>query len=65
MATVKCVLKKRGRPSVEWTDEQVDHIYCCGYIDASTESLLPECWECADNVNKAQYGMYGWKAGGK
>lgn len=28
MATVKCVLGKRGRPSHEWNDGKKDRIYC-------------------------------------
>ena len=32
MATVKCALGKRGRPSHEWNDGKKDRIYCLGWV---------------------------------
>lgn len=57
MATVKCKLKKRGRPSHEWNDGKKDRIYCLGYIDCMTDDTLPECLCCPDHVSKAQEDM--------
>lgn len=54
MATVKCALGKRGRPSHEWNDGEKDRIYCLGRVDPMTDYLLPECLDCPDFVNKAQ-----------
>lgn len=48
-------VKRRGKPSVEWRDEDgTPHYYCYGYNDASTEELLDVCKECRDNVIFAQ-----------
>lgn len=48
-------VKRRGKASVEWRDNDgTPHYYCRGYIDQSTEELLPACSECRDNVNFAQ-----------
>lgn len=54
MATVKCALGKRGRPSHEWNDGEKDHIYCLGRVDLMTDNPLPKCLVCPDFVNKAQ-----------
>ena len=54
MATVKCALGKRGRPSHEWNDGEKDRIYCLGWVDPMTDAPLPECLACPDFVNKAQ-----------
>lgn len=54
MATVKCALGKRGRPSHEWNDGKKDHIYCLGWVDPMTDAPLPECVVCPDFVDKAQ-----------
>ena len=54
MATVRCKLKKRGRPSHEWNDGEKDRIYCLGYIDLMTDDPLPECLSCHDHVSKAE-----------
>lgn len=48
-------VKRRGKASLEWRDEDnTPHYYCCGYTDVSTENLLPVCKECRDNVIFAQ-----------
>jgi len=48
-------VKERGKASIEWHDEDgTPHYYCYGYIDMSTEELLPVCNECRDNVQFAQ-----------
>ena len=54
MATVKCVLGKRGYPSHEWNDGTKDYIYCLGRVDQMTEYPLSECLTCPDFVDKAQ-----------
>ena len=54
MATVKCALGKRGRPSHEWNDGKKDRIYCLGRVDPMTDAPLPECLACPDFVDKAQ-----------
>lgn len=54
MATVKCALGKRGRPSHEWNDGKKDRIYCLGWVDPMTDYPLPECLACPDFVDKAQ-----------
>lgn len=54
MATVKCALGKRGRPSHEWNDGKKDRIYCLGRVDSMTDYPLPECLACLDFVDKAQ-----------
>lgn len=57
MATVKCKLEKRGRPTHEWNDGEKDRIYCMGYIDLMTDDPLKECLSCPDHVSKAQEDM--------
>jgi len=61
MAKTICKAKKtgqvkiRGKASIEWHDEDgTPHYYCYGYVDESTEELLPVCKGCRDNVNFAQ-----------
>lgn len=62
MATVKCPLSKRGKPSHEWHDGKKSRIYCYGWIDSRTDGLLDECKKCPDHVNKAQDDLERWKA---
>lgn len=54
MATVKCPLHHRGKPTHEWNDGVKDRIYCMGYVDNMTDSELPECLSCPDHVSHAQ-----------
>lgn len=54
MATVKCALGKRGRPSHEWNDGKKDRIYCLGWVDPMTDDPLLECLACPDFVDKAR-----------
>lgn len=60
MATVKCVLGKRGYPSHEWNDGMKDRIYCLGRIDRMTDDPLPECRACPDYVDKAEDDRDEW-----
>ena len=60
MATVKCALGRRDRPSHEWNDGKKDRIYCHGWIDKMTDEFLPECLTCPDHVNKAQDDLDAW-----
>lgn len=64
MATVKCALGRRGRPSHEWNDGKRDRIYCLGYIDRMTDDILPECRNCPDHVDKAQEDLEAFYKGG-
>lgn len=57
MATIKCPLRKRGKPSYEWYDGEKDHSYCMGWIDRMTDDPLPECLACPDHVSHAQDDM--------
>lgn len=54
MATVRCKLKKRGRPTHEWNDGKKDRIYCMGFDDPETDYPLEECLACKDHVSRAQ-----------
>lgn len=65
MATVKCALGRRGRPSHEWNDGKKDRIYCYGYIDKMTDDILPECRACPDHVGKAQQDLDAFYKGGE
>lgn len=50
--------KAKGKSSHEWTSKDgTKHYYCQGWIDASTECLLPVCRDCKSNVIWAQYDM--------
>ena len=54
MATVKCMLGKRGNPSHEWNDGKKDRIYYLGRVALMTDDPLPEYLVCPDFVDKAQ-----------
>lgn len=54
MATVKCKLKKRGRPVRKWNDGEKDRIYCMGFLNPITYYPLRECLGCPDHEGKAQ-----------
>ena len=54
MGRVKCALGHRGQPTMEWTKDGKFQYYCNGYIDKMTDDYLPECYACADHVNKAE-----------
>jgi len=60
MATVKCRLGKRGRPSHEWSDGTKDRIYCFGYQNRMTDEPLEECLHCPDHVSHAQDDLDKW-----
>ena len=57
MATVKCPLVKRGKPTNEWFDGVKYRIYCMGWVDRMTDDPLPECLACPDHVSHAQDDM--------
>ena len=57
---MNCALGKRGRVSTEWCKKGKAQIYCYGWTDKSTDSLLPECQKCADHVDKAQEDYEEW-----
>ena len=44
MATVKCALGKRGRPSHEWNDGEKDRIYCLGWVDPIQMTRYLNAW---------------------
>ena len=60
-------VKKRGKASIEWRDEDgAPHYYCYGYVDRNTDELLDVCIECRDNVIFAQEDLeQSVKIGGK
>lgn len=63
MATVKCALHLRRKPTHEWNDGERDRIYCRGYINRMTDDLLPECVNCHDCVIHAQNDLDIWLDG--
>ena len=60
MATVRCeakkkgVVKRRGKPTIEFHKDGKPQYYCYGYIDYSTDEPLDECKQCKDFVDHAQ-----------
>ena len=44
----------RGKPSTEFYKDENPQIYCYGWVDIETESLMEICKSCADHVNRAQ-----------
>lgn len=62
------IVKRRGKPSVEWHKDGVPQYYCYGYIDKMTDELLKVCRNCIDHVDHAQKDMDKWnlnRGGGK
>jgi len=48
-------VKKKGKPSIEYHDDNGKPVYYCyGYIDYGTEDLIETCSKCKKNVIHAQ-----------
>lgn len=62
MATIKCPLRERGKPSCEWYNGEKAQIYCMGWIDKMTDDPLPECLSCPDHVSHAQDDLDAFNA---
>lgn len=60
MATVICeakkkgIVKRRGKPTIEFHKDGKPQYYCYGYIDYSTDEPLEDCKRCRDFVERAQ-----------
>lgn len=60
MATVTCkakqrgIVKRRGKPTIEFYKDEKPQYYCYGYIDSETDEPLDECKQCPDFVELAQ-----------
>ena len=60
MATVICAAKKkgivrrRGKPTIEFYKNEKPQYYCYGYIDATTDEPIDDCKRCRDFVERAQ-----------
>ena len=48
------IVKRRGRPTVEWHKDGVPQRYCYGCIDMMTDEPLEVCRNCADHVDRAE-----------
>jgi hypothetical protein len=60
MATVICkakkkgIVKRRGKPTIEFYKNEKPQYYCYGYIDATTDEPIDDCKRCRDFVERAQ-----------
>ena len=60
MATVICkakkkgIVKRRGKPTIEFYRDEKPQYYCYGYIDSETDEPLEDCKRCKDFVDFAQ-----------
>lgn len=60
MATVTCkakkkgIVKRRGKPTIEFYKDEKPQYYCYGYIDSETDEPLEDCKRCKDFVDQAQ-----------
>jgi hypothetical protein len=54
-AVKKGEAKSKGKPSIEYHDDNGKPVYYCyGWVDCSTESLIESCLKCKKNVIYAQ-----------
>lgn len=53
-AVKKDLVKRRGKPSIEYYYLGKPYYYCFGYIDPMTDDLLDVCRLCKSNVIHAQ-----------
>lgn len=58
-------IKERGKPSIEFTFENIPRYFCYGYIDQRTDELIEECKNCPEHVYKADEVMQKLKRGEK
>lgn len=60
MATATCkakkkgIVKRRGKPTIEFYKDEKPQYYCYGYIDSETDEPLEDCKQCKDFVELAQ-----------
>ena len=45
-AVAKGIVKRKGKPSIEWYKDGKPQYYCYGYMDMMTECPIKECIEC-------------------
>lgn len=51
---VKRYAVKRGRPSIEFYDDDGDpQYYCMGWVDMASEEIFETCRNCPDFVDRA------------
>lgn len=71
MATVICkakkkgIVKRRGKPTIEFYRDEKPQYYCYGYVDYSTDDPIEDCKRCKDFVDHAQEDLEIYKAGGE
>ena len=53
-AVKQCIVKYKGKPSLEYFYDCKPYYYCYGYIDMQTDELLDVCKKCRKNVIYAQ-----------
>ena len=53
-AKINCVVKDRGKSSIEFHINGKPQYYCYGYYDQRTDELIDECKRCKREVHKAQ-----------
>ena len=60
MATVICkakqkgIVKRRGKPTIEFYKDEKPQYYCYGYTDVETGEPIEACKQCKDFVDFAQ-----------
>lgn len=60
-AKMQGIVKRRGKPTIEFYKNEKPQYYCYGYIDSMTDELLEVCENCSDHVNKADEDLDKWK----
>ncbi len=69
MATVICqakkkgIVKRRGKPTIEFHKDGKPQYYCYGYVDYSTDEPIEICKQCKDFVDNAQADLEKYMAG--
>ena len=67
MATVICeakkkgIVKRRGKPTIEFYKDEKPQYYCYGYVDCSTDEPIEICKKCKDFVYHAQEDLERYK----
>lgn len=60
MATIICkakkkgIVKRRGKPTIEFYKDEKPQYYCYGYIDVGTDEPIEDCKRCRHFVDRAQ-----------